>query len=139
MFLRLEDLVVHNLNDKHKPGRRLDWESVAGCWVLRPPAEASQAVVVFVGDVFLGTTPEIAHEFLVLFPESGDVLMVLYTMSAGAAPELSYKLMLESLAARNVTVRKFGSSCLSNQCTQRACIAYMSAPADCCRAVCHTL
>lgn len=75
VFRRLEDLVVRNLNDKDTPGGRLDWESVAGCWVLRPPAGASQAVVVFVGDAFLGTTPSIAHQnFLALFPEHGDVL-----------------------------------------------------------------
>lgn len=55
LFRRLEEVMVHNLNDKRTPGRRLDWENVAGCWVLRPPKDAPQAVVVFVGDAFVGT------------------------------------------------------------------------------------
>lgn len=54
LFRRLEEVMVHNLNDKHTPGRRLDWENVAGCWVLRPPEDAPQALVVFVGDAFVG-------------------------------------------------------------------------------------
>lgn len=53
VFRRLEDLLVQNLNT-HNPGGRLDWERLAGCWVLRPPAAASEAVVVFVGDAFIG-------------------------------------------------------------------------------------
>eukprot|EP00892_Ulva_mutabilis_P006454 jgi/Ulvmu1/4180/UM019_0159.1 len=75
VFRRFENLLVRNLNDAHTPGARLDWASVAGCWTLRPPDAVAEAVVVFVGDAFVG-----------------------------AAPELAYKLLLESLAARNVLV-----------------------------------
>ena len=77
MFQQVEGLIVSNLNS-NRAGSRLDWEQVEGCWVLRPPNTAGppEAVAMFVGGAFVG-----------------------------AAPEVVYKLFLESLAARNVMVR----------------------------------
>lgn len=58
------------------PGSRLDWEEVEGCFVLRPPnGEAPEAVVHFLGGAFVG-----------------------------AAPQFSYRLLLEALGSRNVLV-----------------------------------
>eukprot|EP01024_Parvocaulis_polyphysoides_P045704 TRINITY_DN4282_c0_g1_i1.p1 TRINITY_DN4282_c0_g1~~TRINITY_DN4282_c0_g1_i1.p1 ORF type:complete len:442 (+),score=64.92 TRINITY_DN4282_c0_g1_i1:56-1381(+) len=54
-----------------------DWKEIEGCWVLRPPEAAGkpEAVVHFLGGAFVG-----------------------------AAPQLSYRLLLKALAARNVLV-----------------------------------
>lgn len=73
----MEGLIISNFNTDH-PGGRLDWKKVKDCWVLRPPARAGppEAVAFFVGGAFVG-----------------------------AAPEITYKLFLEALAARNVMVR----------------------------------
>lgn len=73
----IEDLVIDSFGSA-RPGMRLDWNQVEGCWVLRPPAAAGppKAVAHFLGSAFVG-----------------------------AAPELAYKLFLESLAARGVLVR----------------------------------
>jgi len=59
------------------PGNRTDWEEVEGCWVLRPPTSKGkpQALVHFIGGAFVGT-----------------------------APQLFYRLFLETLALRNIMV-----------------------------------
>lgn len=76
IFQRFEELVVTNFNQE-TPGGRLDWKQVDKCWVLKPPSKAgnAQAVAMFLGGPFVG-----------------------------AVPELSYKLFLDALAARNIIV-----------------------------------
>lgn len=77
VFQQVEDMIIDNFNSE-EPGSRLDWQEVEGCWVLRPPARAGppEAVALFLGGAFVG-----------------------------AAPEITYRLMLEALADRNVLVR----------------------------------
>ena len=62
---------------QQEAGGRTDWLEVEGCWVLRPPPEAGRprAVAFFCGGAF-----------------------------AGAAPQLTYRLLLECLARRNMLV-----------------------------------
>lgn len=52
-----------------------NWEEVEGCWVLFPATGKPTALVHFIGGAFVG-----------------------------AAPQLSYKLFLETLAARGIVV-----------------------------------
>jgi hypothetical protein len=77
VFQRVEGLIISNFNTDH-PGGRLDWNKVKDCWVLRPPERVgrAEAVAIFVGGAFVG-----------------------------AAPHVTYKLFLETLASRNVMVR----------------------------------
>eukprot|EP00891_Asterochloris_glomerata_P001003 jgi/Astpho2/1003/e_gw1.00016.119.1_t len=61
--------------DNLQPGLRGDWQEVQGNWVLRPLAGPPKAVVHFLGGAFVG-----------------------------AAPQLTYRLFLETLAARGILV-----------------------------------
>jgi hypothetical protein len=72
----VEGLIISNFNTDH-PGGRLDWKKVKDCWVLRPPEKVGrpEAVAIFIGGAFVG-----------------------------AAPHVTYKLFLETLASRNVMV-----------------------------------
>ena len=76
-FQKVEGLIIRNAN-KNGPEGRSDWQKVEDCWVLGPPKEAGppEAVVMFVGGAFVG-----------------------------AAPQVTYRLLLEKLAARNILVR----------------------------------
>ena len=59
----------------NQPGGRDDWQQVGGAWVLRPKSGRPKAVVHFVGGAFVG-----------------------------AAPQLTYRLLLELLAAKQLLV-----------------------------------
>lgn len=75
IFGSLEQLLARSFGG-NRPGQRDDWQEVEGNWVLRPPAGvAAEAVVHFLGGAFVG-----------------------------AAPQLAYRLFLESLASRGVLV-----------------------------------
>ncbi len=67
-------MIASNFNNV-QPGLRGDWTEVEGNWILRPLQGAATAVVHFLGGAFVG-----------------------------AAPQLTYRLLLESLAARGVMV-----------------------------------
>ncbi len=67
-------MIASNFNNV-QPGLRGDWMEVEGNWILRPLQGAATAVVHFLGGAFVG-----------------------------AAPQLTYRLLLESLAARGVMV-----------------------------------
>lgn len=67
-------MIASNFNNV-QPGLRGDWTEVEGNWILRPLQGAAIAVVHFLGGAFVG-----------------------------AAPQLTYRLLLESLAARGVMV-----------------------------------
>lgn len=62
-----------------QPGGRDDWQQVEGAWVLYPRHGQPKAVVHFVGGAFVG-----------------------------AAPQLTYRLLLELLATKQLLVRPFG-------------------------------
>lgn len=75
IFGNIERMIQQTFNSQ-QPGSRGDWQEVEGCWVLRPPNGARpQAVVHFLGGAFIG-----------------------------AAPQISYRLFLETLSSRNVLV-----------------------------------
>lgn len=76
-FTSLEKLVSTQAVQQTEPGGRTDWLEVEGAWVLRPPPEAGRprAVAFFCGGAF-----------------------------AGAAPQLTYRLLLECLTRRNILV-----------------------------------
>lgn len=78
-FTSLEKLVASQAVQQQEAGGRTDWLEVEGCWVLRPPPEAGRprAVAFFCGGAF-----------------------------AGAAPQLTYRLLLECLARRNMLVSR---------------------------------
>lgn len=98
VFQQVEDMIIENFNSD-APGSRLDWQEVEGCWVLRPPARAGppQAVAMFLGAAFVG-----------------------------AAPEISYRLMLEALTARGVLVRatRCGDDINSSERFQEAALSW---------------
>ncbi|KAL0021941.1 hypothetical protein WJX79_009856 [Trebouxia sp. C0005] len=73
-FGNIERMIASNFNNI-QPGLRGDWTEVEGNWILRPLQGAATAVVHFLGGAFVG-----------------------------AAPQLTYRLLLESLAARGVMV-----------------------------------
>jgi len=73
-FGNIERMIASNFNNV-QPGLRGDWTEVEGNWILRPLQGAATAVVHFLGGAFVG-----------------------------AAPQLTYRLLLESLAARGVMV-----------------------------------
>lgn len=76
-FTSLEKLVTSQAVQRTEAGGRTDWLEVEGCWVLKPPPEAGRprAVAMFCGGAF-----------------------------AGAAPQLTYRLLLECLTRRNILV-----------------------------------
>lgn len=76
-FSSLEKLVASQAVQRTEAGGRTDWLDVEGCWVLKPPPEAGRprAVAMFCGGAF-----------------------------AGAAPQLTYRLLLECLTRRNILV-----------------------------------
>ncbi|CAD7699547.1 unnamed protein product [Ostreobium quekettii] len=68
--------VIQDVFYNNQPPGRSDWEEIENCWVLRPPPGTEPvAVVHFVGGAFVG-----------------------------AAPQLAYRQLLESLAERKVLV-----------------------------------
>jgi len=78
VFGNIEQVLQENWQARSdQPGHRGDWEEVEGCWVLRPPNSKGkpQALVHFIGGGFVGT-----------------------------APQIFYRLFLETLALRNVMV-----------------------------------
>jgi len=78
VFGNIEQVIQENMRARSdQPGNRSDWEEVEGCWVLRPPTSKGkpQALVHFIGGGFVGT-----------------------------APQIFYRLFLETLALRNVLV-----------------------------------
>ena len=68
-------------------GLRGDWVEIEGSWVLRPPMSAApaRAVIHFLGGAFLG-----------------------------AAPQLTYRLFLENLAAQGFLVSSAGQPLLES-------------------------
>jgi hypothetical protein len=76
IFGSLEQVLARSFGG-NRPGQRDDWQEVEGNWVLRPPQGVrTEAAVHFLGGAFVG-----------------------------AAPQLTYRLLLESLASRGVMVR----------------------------------
>eukprot|EP00208_Stichococcus_sp_RCC1054_P004128 CAMPEP_0206135046 /NCGR_PEP_ID=MMETSP1473-20131121/413_1 /ASSEMBLY_ACC=CAM_ASM_001109 /TAXON_ID=1461547 /ORGANISM="Stichococcus sp, Strain RCC1054" /LENGTH=419 /DNA_ID=CAMNT_0053526751 /DNA_START=196 /DNA_END=1455 /DNA_ORIENTATION=- len=74
-FGGLERYVADRAQDS-EGGSRDDWLQVESCWVLQPPrGQVSRSVVLFTGGAF-----------------------------AGAAPQLTYRLLIECLAKRGMTV-----------------------------------
>ena len=67
-------MIASNFNNV-QPGLRGDWLEIEGNWVLRPAQGRATSVVHFLGGAFVG-----------------------------AAPQLTYRLLLESLAARGIMV-----------------------------------
>ena len=67
-------MIASNFNNV-QPGLRDDWTEVQGNWVLRPPNRRATAVVHFLGGAFVG-----------------------------AAPQLTYRLFLEAMAAKGIMV-----------------------------------
>lgn len=67
-------MIASNFNNV-QPGLRGDWIEIEGNWVLRPLDGSATSVVHFLGGAFVG-----------------------------AAPQLTYRLLLESLAARGIMV-----------------------------------
>lgn len=75
-FGRLERYVAERAQQTNSDSTRTDWMQVAGCWVLMPPRrQVPNALVFFTGGAF-----------------------------AGAAPQLTYRLLIECLASRGVAV-----------------------------------
>lgn len=70
-------MIASNFNNV-QPGLRGDWIEIEGNWVLRPLEGPTTSVVHFLGGAFVG-----------------------------AAPQLTYRLLLESLAARGIMVSSF--------------------------------
>ena len=88
-FTSLERLVATQAVQQQEAGGRTDWLEVEGCWVLRPPeAGRPRAVVFFCGGAF-----------------------------AGAAPQLTYRLLLECLARRNILVSAWKRGHLGYSCS----------------------
>ena len=58
------------------PGGRDDWQEMEGCWVLRPPnGLAASSVVYFLGGAFVGAAPQITYRlFLELLAAQGCVV-----------------------------------------------------------------
>ncbi|KAL3148901.1 hypothetical protein ABBQ32_001769 [Trebouxia sp. C0010 RCD-2024] len=73
-FGNIERMIASNFNNV-QPGLRGDWIEIEGNWVLRPLEGPTTSVVHFLGGAFVG-----------------------------AAPQLTYRLLLESLAARGIMV-----------------------------------
>lgn len=73
-FGNVEKMIASNFNNV-QPGLRDDWTEVQGNWVLRPPNRRATAVVHFLGGAFVG-----------------------------AAPQLTYRLFLEAMAAKGIMV-----------------------------------
>eukprot|EP01025_Chloroclados_australasicus_P003557 TRINITY_DN1084_c0_g1_i8.p1 TRINITY_DN1084_c0_g1~~TRINITY_DN1084_c0_g1_i8.p1 ORF type:complete len:452 (-),score=42.17 TRINITY_DN1084_c0_g1_i8:334-1689(-) len=73
-FSNIERMIQNTINGPDPEG---NWEEIEGCWVLRPPASVGkpEAVVHLLGGAFVG-----------------------------AAPQITYRLLSKSLAARNVMV-----------------------------------
>ena len=74
-FGSVERMIATTFNNV-QPGLRTDWTEVEGNWLLRPLQGSATAVVHFLGGAFVG-----------------------------AAPQLTYRLLLESLAARGIMVQ----------------------------------
>ena len=55
------------------PGGRDDWQELEGCWVLRPPnGVPASSVVYFLGGAFVGAAPQITYRlFLELLAAQG--------------------------------------------------------------------
>lgn len=76
LYGKIEKLFVESAKDfQGNEGDAGNWVQVEGCWVLRPTVKESVAVVHFIGGAFVG-----------------------------AAPQLTYRLFLQSLAERGLTV-----------------------------------
>lgn len=75
-FGNIERMIASNFNNV-QPGLRGDWTEIEGNWVLRPLEGSATSVVHFLGGAFVG-----------------------------AAPQLTYRLLLESLAARGIMVSR---------------------------------
>lgn len=73
-FGSIERMIASNFNNV-QPGLRGDWVEIEGNWVLRPLDGSATSVVHFLGGAFVG-----------------------------AAPQLTYRLLLEALAARGIMV-----------------------------------
>ena len=86
-FGSIERMIASNFNNV-QPGLRGDWMEVEGNWILRPLRGPATAVVHFLGGAFVG-----------------------------AAPQLTYRLLLESLAARGVMVGTIPVPCLLHVAT----------------------
>lgn len=84
-------MIASNFNNI-QPGLRGDWTEVEGNWILRPLQGAATAVVHFLGGAFVG-----------------------------AAPQLTYRLLLESLAARGVMVSIFCGFLLAIDAVPQIC------------------
>ena len=84
-FGSLERVLADNAADKS--GGRKDWQEVEGCWVLGPPPGTGppQAVAMFCGGAF-----------------------------AGAAPQLTYRLLIECLTNRNLLVSTWSMHALGS-------------------------
>ena len=97
-FGNIEKMIASNFNNV-QPGLRGDWIEIEGNWVLRPLKGSATSVVHFLGGAFVG-----------------------------AAPQLTYRLLLESLAARGIMVRRqTHTTCCSITCNLlepwRSCFA----------------
>lgn len=61
----------------NQPGGRDDWQRVAGAWVLRPPHRATpKAIVHFVGGAFVGAAPQLTYRLLLELLASKGLMII---------------------------------------------------------------
>ncbi|KAI8475731.1 MAG: hypothetical protein J3K34DRAFT_403441 [Monoraphidium minutum] len=83
-FLSLESLIQNALALQRLPGERGDWQEVEGSWVLYPPeGRRPEAMVHFLGGAFVGAAPQLAYRTLLESLASRGVLIVATPFSTG--------------------------------------------------------
>jgi len=109
-FGSLEKLIAGQAVQRTESGGRTDWLEVEGCWVLQPPGGARpQAVAMFCGGAFAGAAPQLTYRLLIECLTKRNILVSLFSLAVPASVAM--------LLSKNVAV--FVCTWHSSSCTSQ--------------------